>query len=319
VSETAAGQLRRLLEVIPRVADDRDHSVEELAELAGADLATLIDDLLSLTQRFDAPGGFVEGVTVLIDGSTVSVSANHFLRPMRLTMPELCALELGLAVLRGERAPADHAPIERALDRLREVIAKLPSDEAWSGVRHAELPSDGRAEHLSAVRAALRTRRALRIAYRRAGEADAGIRTVCPYALVYSAGMWYVVAHCAEREGVRIYRLDRIASVAETGERYAIPEGFSVEAVLADGKPLAGEPLATLRVRYSPRIARWIAEREGREVGADGSLVLEHPLHDAEWGVRHVLQYGADAEVLEPEGMREMVARRVEGMRSGVT
>jgi predicted DNA-binding transcriptional regulator YafY len=318
VSETAAGQLRRLLEVIPRVADDRDHTVAELAELAGVDLATLIDDLLSLTQRFDSPGGFVEGVTVLVDGSMVSVSANHFLRPMRLTMPELCALELGLAVLRGERAPTDHAPIERAMARLRDVITKLPSNDAWSGVRHVELPADGSPEHLSAIRAALRSRRALRIAYRRPGEADAGIRTVCPYALVYSAGAWYVVAHCAEREGVRIYRLDRIASVEETAERYAIPEGFSVEAVLADGKPLSGEAHQTMRIRYSPRIARWIAEREGRDVGADGSLVLEHPLHDAEWGVRHVLQYGADAEVLGPEAMRALVARRVEGMRAGV-
>lgn len=27
---------------------------------------------------------------------------------------------------------------------------------------------------------------------------------------------------------------------------------------------------------------------------------IEHPLADAEWGVRHVLQYGSEAEVLEP-------------------
>jgi hypothetical protein len=34
--------------------------------------------------------------------------------------------------------------------------------------------------------------------------------------------------------------------------------------------------------------------------GADGSLVVEHRMADAEWAVRHVLQYGADAEVLAP-------------------
>ena len=64
-------------------------------------------------------------------------------------------------------------------------------------------------------------------------------------------------------------------------------------------------------VHYSPRIARWIAEREGVELEADGSLTMEHPLADVQWGVRHVLQYGPDAEVLEPAEVREEVARRL--------
>jgi hypothetical protein len=50
-----------------------------------------------------------------------------------------------------------------------------------------------------------------------------------------------------------------------------------------------------MKVKYSPKIARWIAEREGVELDADGSLTIEHPLADQEWGVRHVLQYGPDA------------------------
>jgi predicted DNA-binding transcriptional regulator YafY len=66
-----------------------------------------------------------------------------------------------------------------------------------------------------------------------------------------------------------------------------------------------------MRVRYSPRIARWIAEREGVEPDADGSLTLEHPLLDVQWGVRHVLQYGPDAEVVEPADVREEIARRL--------
>ena len=66
-----------------------------------------------------------------------------------------------------------------------------------------------------------------------------------------------------------------------------------------------------MRVRYSPRIARWIAEREGVQPDADGSLTLDHPLLDVQWGVRHVLQYGPDAEVLEPNDVREEIRRRV--------
>ena len=67
-------------------------------------------------------------------------------------------------------------------------------------------------------------------------------------------------------------------------------------------------------MRYSPRIARWIAEREGKPLAEDGSLTLDHPLADTDWAVRHVLQYGPDATVVEPMEVREAVVRRLEAM-----
>ena len=96
--------------------------------------------------------------------------------------------------------------------------------------------------------------------------------------------------------------------------RLEIPATFSVDEYLNDRKVLrVGQP-RTMRVRYSPRIARWIAEREGVEPDADGSLTMEHPLADVQWGVRHALQYGPDAEVLEPAEVREELRRRLTGL-----
>ena len=66
-----------------------------------------------------------------------------------------------------------------------------------------------------------------------------------------------------------------------------------------------------MTVRYSPRIARWVAEREGQPLAADGSLTLEHPVADDSWAVRHVLQYGPDAELLSPPELRAMVSDRL--------
>ena len=60
------------------------------------------------------------------------------------------------------------------------------------------------------------------------------------------------------------------------------------------------------------RLARWLKERyaDGREAG-DGKYVVTFKVADAAWSVREVLQYGAEAEVLEPEGLREAVKRAV--------
>ena len=112
---------------------------------------------------------------------------------------------------------------------------------------------------------------------------------------------------------MRVFERDEDAALL--ADRYEIPANFSIREALREGRGLqADTPSGGMTVRYSPRVARWIAEREGRELAPDGSLTIEHPLADAEWGVRHVLQYGAEAEVLEPESLREEIVRRLGGL-----
>lgn len=311
--ETAAAQLRRILQIIPHLADERELTFAELADRIGADEATVRRDVRSMSERFgDEPGGFVEGVQVFVGTDSVSLVSNHFLRPMRLTSAELQALELGLAMLRTERPPDEAAVIERARARLRETLAKLPADPLPELLAHATIGSAGSAKHLAAIRTSLRTRRKLRISYRRAGGEGAAERSICPYALAAASGMLYVIALCERSDGIRIFRLDRIETAMATGERYEIPDTFSLDDILRDGKVFRSDSDRSLRVRYSQRVARWIAEREGLPLEQDGSLTTEHPLADTQWAVRHVLQYGPDAEVLSPPEVRDEVARRLD-------
>src|SRR5687767_15053199 len=96
----AAAQLRRLLQLIPEIADGKPHRIDNLAERLGVDRQTMLRDLNALADRFDDPGGFVEGVQIFLDEDSISLMTDHFRRPMRLTLSELGALELGLALLR---------------------------------------------------------------------------------------------------------------------------------------------------------------------------------------------------------------------------
>jgi proteasome accessory factor C len=315
---TAAAQLRRILHVIPFLADGEAHSLDEIAERVGVEGVVLWRDLHSLTDRYvEPPGGFVGGVELFIESDRVELISDHFRRPMRLTVSELRAIELGLAMLRAERPPEEHEVLDRARERLRAVIARLPSDPFPDAARQASFGAHGDAEHLAAVRSALRSHRKLELVYRR-GDADrASERVVCPYALAAVSGALYIVAHCEQSEGIRIFRLDRVEGARLLTDRFTIPESFSLDDVLSDGKALSssGHP-RVLKVRYSPRIARWIAEREDGETAADGSLTVEHPLVDTGWAIRHVLRYGPDAEVLEPADVRDELRRKLESMAS---
>ncbi len=234
--ETAAAQLRRILHLIPQLADGEPHALHEVAEKAGVPEKTVLRDLQSISERFEVPGGFVEGLQIYIAREGVSVHSNHLLRPMRLTRGELCALELGLTMLRRERTPEEHGAIDGAVGRLRDAIVKLPADDVGDAVSAALPVPPGRLDHLRAIREAQREHRKVRLHYRRGGEQEAAQRIICPHAIAFAHGMWYVVAHCESSGGVRFFRLDRMEQVQPLDIRFEPVEQAEVEPIVREGR-----------------------------------------------------------------------------------
>ncbi len=311
MTDTAAQQLRRLLTVIPQIADDEDHPIADVAAAAGTTPTQMMRDLNAMTQRHDV-AGFVDSVQIMVGPEMVSMFTSEFHRPMRLTMPELCALELGLTMLRLERAPAEHGAIDRAVARLREAITQLPANERYESLRHASLAEFAQREHLPTIRVAVREQRAVRLQYRGSGATESSTRLVRPHALVYAEQMWYIVS-LGDDDQLRHYRLDRVEHVELLDEHFEKDEAVA-QRVLRNGRAFASDTTRRMTVWYSPRIARWVAEREGVPLSPDGSLTLEHPVADDGWAVRHVLQYGPEAELLAPEALRRVVMERLEAM-----
>jgi predicted DNA-binding transcriptional regulator YafY len=309
MSDTASAQLKRVLHLIPRLADGVEHTLADVAAAAETNPAELLRDLESISERFDTPGGFVEGVSILVEENTVCVHASHFHRPMRLTMPELCALELGLTMLRRERTPAEQAPIDRALARLRETISRVPANDRYAGTRYADLSEAGATEQLAALRAAVAEDRKVELRYRAGGATESTTRTISPHSLAFAEQMWYLVA-TGEDGTLRFFRLDRVEAVRALEETFERDAAASMR-LQETGRAFVSDTSRRMTVRYSPRIARWVAEREGQTLAEDGSLTLEHPVADDSWAVRHVLQYGPDAELLAPPELRTMVAERL--------
>ena len=315
--DTAAAQLRRVLLLIPRLADGVLHSYEEIVGLVGTDAETIKRDLRSIAERFDDPGGFLDNIQIFMESGGVKVTAMHFHRPMRLTLAELGALELGLALVAAGRTPEDRKPIASARERLRQVIAKLPKDPFPPELHVAgESGSEHDLATLAIIGKAMRNNRKVRLAYRGGSAKRTSQRVVCPYQYAYAVGAWYLIAHCEQSKGIRVFRVDRIESVERLDDTYVVPADFSPKDIVKDGQVFHGGAPETVTIRYGPAVARWIAEREHRTLEKDGSLVREYPLADPTWVVRHVLQYGADAEVVGPPGARAAVRAALQRITS---
>ena len=179
----------------------------------------------------------------------------------------------------------------------------------------APLPPDA-AAHLKQVRAAIRGDRKVRLSYRKATDGVASDRVVSPYMVLKRAGRYFVVGVAEQARALRVYRLDRIAGVAQIDEPRTEVSRVSLDALSASDRAFLGAGTPQLRVRYSPRIARWIEERELVERCADGSVIATYPLGDMDWAIRHVLQYGPEAEVVGPEEVREKARAYLRGCTS---
>lgn len=308
----AAGQLERILYILPRAARDGGVGLDELAQSLEVGAHVVLKDLTQVTQRaFYQPAGS-DDLLLEIEGNRVSLfTPGAFHRPVRLSMPEAVCLVLALrgrlAGRWGSGAGTEVEPTAlRLLHSLETTISTIPTEEVLARMEAADLRPDpaGIREILSL---ALEGREECRVQYLKLGAEAPEERAVRPYAMVHGEGQWYLLGWCTMSEGVRTFRMDRVLDAEPTGKRFPAPEDFDAEAHIQGGRVFRADRKMDVKVRYSPRVARWIVEKEALETAGDGSVTVTHQVADPHWIVRHVLQYGPEAEVLEPEEVRGWV------------
>lgn len=316
-------KLRRLLHVLPAAAREGGARLSELAEELDVDADRIVRDLEEVTARaFYQRPGRADRLQIALESDRVSVwTAGEFRRPVKLTPREALALHLAL------RGYPDAGPDGEDPDRNRRLARRLerelavgPAEGAGRVAAEDEAADAWTRRVRSTLFRAARRRRLCRVRYLASGAEAPSRRVLAPYTMVYSGGRWYALARTG-RGGdgdVRIYRCDRVLEAELADEGFEVPEGFEADDYLTDGAPYDPHEPVEARVRYSPRIARWIREKGPvDEEGEDGSVVVSHSVSDPDWLVRHVLQYGPDAEVLGPPSLRRRVAEAAREMASG--
>ena len=146
------------------------------------------------------------------------------------------------------------------------------------------------------------------------------IRHIRPYAVKEHAKRWYVVAFSEEAGAIRVYAMDRILSMAPTGERFKMPKGFNVDGLFEASYgiyPPEDEPPVLVTVRTTPREAAYLKDlpihpsqvylgedEDGRSRFA--FRVIPNP--DL---VMELCKRGSRLEVLSPEPLRNQVAEEL--------
>lgn len=333
--DTAHALLRRILDLVPLASGEEGLSLDEAARLLGVTpgevkraVTALEEGMMALPAGHPAPvqGGLDRGAGGSLQGGIEGgsnrirfFSTGPFRRPPRLLNREALALTLGIRVLAGQSSGDRRVALEALAARLEEALATPPAADAAAreaGRFVMDAADAGEDALRSLLLEAARDGVPCRIEYLKPGAREAEERTVEFHHLVHAEGEWYALAWCRGVRAVRPFRVDRILRAELLGGEPEGPPEVDPAEWLDGGRVYRADGGTEVSVRYSHRIARWIAEREEGEALPDGGFRVRRTVADPQWVVRHVLGYGGEAVLEEPSWLREAVvaeARRRAG------
>ena len=88
-------------------------------------------------------------------------------------------------------------------------------------------------EYLTGVMEAMTDNQEIVIEYMKYSSNAPERLTLHPYAVKESAKRWYIIAYCVERQGLRVYGMDRVRQLEITGNTFPMPKDFDVDSMFA--------------------------------------------------------------------------------------
>ena len=152
------------------------------------------------------------------------------LPPLMFTEEEALALTLGLLAARKLGLAAAAPAVEGALAKIERVLPAALRERVQAVqetlIFDFNLPTVApTSEIVGTLCAAVQQGRQVMLHYQ-AWQAEVTERMVDLYGLVYRSGYWYAVGYCHLREGMRVFRLDRVVGAWISSEAYTRPSAF---------------------------------------------------------------------------------------------
>ncbi|MFW6364165.1 MAG: helix-turn-helix transcriptional regulator [Spirochaeta sp.] len=240
---------------------------------------------------------------------------NWQLAAISLTEGDLMALMVADRALEGYRNSPYHDELLKVFRRMTALLPDRVTVSSEDLVANITIISDPttriRTEVWDAVRDGLYRTRRVMLWYRSPGYEEAVRRRVNPLHLVGHRGEWYLLCWSHHHEEIRIFALNRIERAKVETARFEYPADFHADDYI---DPAFGvfinEDMVDVAVRFEGQAASKIPERRWHsdqtvEQLDDGSIILRFRTNQQSQLLFWVSQWGPNAEILEPAGLRK--------------
>lgn len=303
------------LEEMKRLYIQRAYSDIEMAERLGVDRTIIYRDRIELTAEYPIEE---------IEKGRYHIPRSKLISEIKLSLHEALTLYLaGRKTSRQTRFQHPHAvnAVEKLAATLRQPMTGRLLKSAEGVLKQEQNPE--KVKIIEAVTQGWVEQRKVKIEYQALGSEGLTRHTISPYLIepsVWSDSV-YVIARSDFNDKIFAFKMERILSAFLSGETFEIPPSFDDEQLLkhAWGIWFGEHAPARVRLRFSPAATRRVKESiwhplEEVTDTEDGGCLWSVEI--AEWRemLPWVRGWGADCEVLEPEGLRSALEKEVKKM-----
>ena len=156
-------------------------------------------------------------------------------------------------------------------------------------------------------------RKQLSFDYRARSTDEKTRRIVSPQRVTHYRGNWYLDALDHDREALRSFSVDRIATARmQDAPAQDVPDGELNDHLAGSYGIFSGAPKGWATIVFNPKIARWVADEHWHSQQQDrflpdGRFERKVPYSAPRELLMDILHYGPDAEIVEPASLREQM------------
>jgi predicted DNA-binding transcriptional regulator YafY len=284
---------------------------QELADILETDLKTVYRDIESLRTAnipIESKPGRYGGFYIPKD---------FYFKAPKLSPEEIAVLFFAGEVLVKKNGFMFEKDFKTALSKLKNTLAKeeikTSSGKITSITYEIETLKTKLWENLFyIIEKCISERKSIEVDYYTLSRDETKRRILDPYHLIYKNGAWYLIAFCHWRKDVKIFRVDRIKAVNETGASFVIKKSFSLREYLKNSWQITRGEEVDVVVRFFPPASRMVREMEWLPTQKiveekNGSIIFSARVSGLIEIKRWILGYGSQAEVLEPQSLRQEI------------
>ncbi|WP_433945542.1 helix-turn-helix transcriptional regulator [Paenibacillus sp. SN-8-1] len=296
----------RIFNIINAIQANPGISASDLALKCDVNIRTIYRDLDLLS--------LIAPVTNEGRGTGYRFMGRFFLYPLNFTEQEALAFSLLPSVLDKDKLPPGFDP---AYDKVMGTHLKEKSRQNNIFEDIADIIQMGTPAYrkespnfLQPVIQAMLEKKSIQTVYHTQYRDETTERRIDPYYLVPREQRFYLIGYCHLKQAIRTFRVSRFQQVEITDQTFD-KSSFNIKQYLKNTWSIdRGEKNTRFVVRFAPEVARYIKEEElfvqpRMKDMKDGSLLFEVTVNNEKEFLKWILQYGPQAEILEPASVRE--------------
>jgi predicted DNA-binding transcriptional regulator YafY len=295
-------QINRLFEMVYLLLGRKSMTAKELAEHFEVSSRTVLRDVDTLAAA---------GIPVYTSqgkGGGIFLLDNFVLNKAVISEEEQNQILFALQSM----SVTQRVDTENILNKLRSFFEKTGAD--WIEVDFSRWGSsaEDKAKFVPLKDAVISKRAVLFIYSNSCGETVE--RKVYPLKLVFKSRSWYLQAFCLLKNDYRTFKISRMRHIKVLDDTFNAAVFKIPEIELSEGQA----PCIDVKFLFSPQAAYRIYDEFEQDIikNSDGTFTVSAKLPDDYWLYGYILSFGAYVEVLEPQSVRDELARQADEIKN---